>query len=147
MCVFIAFTLVCCVVACSCANERLEEAFQQREHEQAVDARRGMLDDLAALGVRVENKKIVLQGGEFLMGEKKEKSPYPADNEWPVRTVHVNAFALDEHEVSNAEFLEFVLQSEYKTEAESFGNSFVFEGMLTQQQQESVDNVVAQAPW
>jgi sulfatase modifying factor 1 len=72
---------------------------------------------------------VLLDGGEFLMGSN---DPYgvPADGEGPVRTVRVRPFWIDPVTVSNARFGEFVQATGYVTEAERYGWSFVFGGLL-----------------
>jgi formylglycine-generating enzyme required for sulfatase activity len=55
---------------------------------------------------------------------------YPGDGEGPLRRVRVDAFRIDRHAVSNAEFAAFVEESSHVTEAERFGWSFVFAGLL-----------------
>jgi formylglycine-generating enzyme required for sulfatase activity len=47
--------------------------------------------------------------------------------EAPVHNVTVRSFLIDEHEVTVAEFAEFVKTTSYKTEAEAFGSSGVFD--------------------
>lgn len=47
--------------------------------------------------------------------------------ESPVHTVELDAFLIDETEVTVAEFAEFVKETNYKTEAEKFGWSGVFD--------------------
>lgn len=70
-----------------------------------------------------------IPGGKFTMGT--DEPYFPADGEGPARPVELDGFLLDETEVSNAAFKEFVDATGFKTEAESFGNSFVFFGMQT----------------
>jgi formylglycine-generating enzyme required for sulfatase activity len=54
----------------------------------------------------------------------------PADGEGPIRTVTIDPFWLDRYPVTNAQFAEFIRASDYRTEAEVFGWSFVFAGHL-----------------
>ena len=42
--------------------------------------------------------------------------------------LHCRPFLIDEDVVTNAQFARFVAESEYVTEAEKFGWSFVFQG-------------------
>ncbi|HET8647873.1 MAG TPA: formylglycine-generating enzyme family protein [Vicinamibacteria bacterium] len=63
-----------------------------------------------------------LPGGTFVMGTDKG-FPY----EGPAHTVTVKPFALDTHEVTVAQFGRFVRATGYKTEAEKFGWSGVFD--------------------
>jgi sulfatase modifying factor 1 len=70
-----------------------------------------------------------LDGGEFLMGSV-DPFAYPNDGEGPIRRVRVDPFAIDACAVSNAEFARFVEATRHVTEAERFGWSFVFGGLL-----------------
>lgn len=65
---------------------------------------------------------VLLPGGEFLMGDE-EGFPHEA----PVHKVVLDPFYLDEHEVTNDQFAEFVEETGYVTEAEKWGWSLVFE--------------------
>lgn len=85
--------------------------------------------------------------GIFEMGTNKQV--FPSDFEGPARNVTVEkSFYLDIYEVSNQQFYDFVRQTNYKTEAEQFGDSFVFEMSLPENQRnEHHDIRAAQAPW
>lgn len=73
---------------------------------------------------------------------------FTEDRESPERTVIVEGFYLDKFEVSNREFSEFVLATKYETEAESFGDSFVFGGFLDEATKEAYhDFRVVSAEW
>jgi len=65
---------------------------------------------------------IFIKGGTFQMGDS-EGMPF----ESPVHTVELDAFLIDEDEVTVAEFAEFVEATGYQTEAEKFGWSAVFD--------------------
>ena len=86
----------------------------------------------------------LLPGGEFLMGTDGREG-YPADGEGPVRRVRLNPFWIDTLVVSNARFAEFVAATGYVTEAERFGWSFVFAGLLPDDF--PATRAVAAAPW
>lgn len=58
---------------------------------------------------------VLIPGGTFLMGGK---SPQADPDELPRRQVRVAAFLMDKTEVTNAQFLEFVEVTGYKTVAE-----------------------------
>lgn len=77
---------------------------------------------------RFLSKMLKINGGEFIMGEEKEG--YPEDNEGPKREVSVSDFLIDAYTVTNEEFSIFVESTGYKTEAELFGWSFVFAGLV-----------------
>lgn len=51
---------------------------------------------------------VLIPAGEFQIGSNDEKAD---DDEQPVRTVYVDAFYMDETEVTNAQFKEFVLEN------------------------------------
>jgi len=72
-----------------------------------------------------------LDGGTFLMGS--EHGTYPADGEGPVREVTLRPFYMDVCAVSNRQFDKFVKATQYKTEAESFGWSFVFHVLVPEE--------------
>lgn len=70
-----------------------------------------------------------------------------ADGEGPKREVLLDSFYIDKYEVSNKEFATFVSSTGYVTEAERFGDSFVFEGLLSQNTKNMINQAVAEAPW
>jgi formylglycine-generating enzyme required for sulfatase activity len=87
---------------------------------------------------------VLLNGGEFLMGSE-DRFAYPDDGEGPVRPMRVDAFWIDECAVSNAQFAHFVDETDYVTEAQRFGWSFVFAGLLPDDFPPT--RGVAHAPW
>lgn len=70
-----------------------------------------------------------LPGGEFLMGTD-DAEGFAEDGEGPVRPVVLKPFLLDAHAVSNRRFARFVADTGHVTDAERFGWSFVFAGLL-----------------
>ncbi|MFB6140691.1 MAG: formylglycine-generating enzyme family protein [Halosimplex sp.] len=91
-------------------------------------------------------RMVRLDGGTFTMGTDSDVG-FPQDGEGPAREVTVDPFYVDTHAVTNAEFLEFVRETEYTTDAERFGWSFVFEDFLHDADREKVIQNVAAAPW
>ena len=87
---------------------------------------------------------VLLAGGSFLIGSD-DPWVYPSDGEGPVREVSVDPFRVDRCAVSNEEFSEFAEATGYATEAERFGWSFVFEGLLPDDFPPTQS--VVQAPW
>jgi formylglycine-generating enzyme len=85
-----------------------------------------------------------LAGGEFLMGNAGPHS-YPDDGEGPIRRIHLDPFWIDASAVSNADFARFVEETDHVTEAERFGWSFVFGGLLPDDFPPT--RGVAHAPW
>ena len=92
------------------------------------------------------DRMVELDGGRFVMGTDSDVG-FPDDGEGPAREVTVDPFAIDKYAVTNAEFLEFVRETGYTTDAERYGWSFVFEPFLAGSDRENVIDSVAQAPW
>jgi sulfatase modifying factor 1 len=87
---------------------------------------------------------VLLEGGEFLMGTN-DSDGFPADGEGPVRPVILSPFWIDAVAVTNERFAEFAGQTDHVTDAERYGWSFVFGGLLPDDFPET--RGVAQAPW
>lgn len=79
-------------------------------------------DTFTSAPPNVADGMIRIEGGRFLMGDD-DGMPF----ETPAHYVEVDAFWIDEHEVTVAEFARFVAATGYKTDAEKFGWSGVFE--------------------
>ncbi|XP_036189248.1 formylglycine-generating enzyme isoform X3 [Myotis myotis] len=90
-------------------------------------------------------KMVSIPAGVFTMGT--DDPQIKQDGEAPARRVTVDAFYMDAYEVSNADFERFVNATGYLTEAEKFGDSFVFEGLLSEQVKAGIQQAVAAAPW
>uniref|UniRef100_A0A8D0L2Q8 Sulfatase modifying factor 2 n=1 Tax=Sphenodon punctatus TaxID=8508 RepID=A0A8D0L2Q8_SPHPU len=60
------------------------------------------------------------------------------NEEGPPREVKVKPFAIDRYPVTNRDFREFVREKKYKTEAEAFGWSFVFEDFVSEELKKKV---------
>ncbi|XP_078270569.1 formylglycine-generating enzyme [Rhinoraja longicauda] len=91
------------------------------------------------------NQMVLIPGGVFTMGTN--DPAIPQDGEGPARKAHIKQFYMDMYEVSNAEFERFIKATDYITEAETFGDSFVFEGLLSDKVKSSISQAVAAAPW
>jgi formylglycine-generating enzyme required for sulfatase activity len=87
-----------------------------------------------------------IPGGEFLMGAN-DADGWLADGEGPVRAVTLQPFLIDACCVTNEQFNAFVNATGYRTEAEGFGWSFVFEMFLTAKQLSQVTQRVAGSEW
>ena len=96
-------------------------------------------------GIRFKEKMVFIGGGDFLMGSDSGEG-HPADFEGPVRNQHVEPFYMDSTAVTNEEFMQFVKETGYQTEAERFGWSFVFYQFLVPDT-EAVVRQVANTPW
>jgi formylglycine-generating enzyme required for sulfatase activity len=69
----------------------------------------------------------------------------PGDGEGPVRSVHVDAFSIDATTVTVDLFAAFVAATDYVSDAERYGWSFVFSGLLAPDA--AVRGTVAGASW
>jgi formylglycine-generating enzyme required for sulfatase activity len=107
--------LACCVPG----KQRAAQLYESRvASESRVRATAGSIQGMQKL-----------DGGRFLMGTDSSHA-FEKDGEGPVRTVVLDAFYLDIHPVTNAQFSEFVRAAEYRTESERLGWSFVFQGHI-----------------
>ncbi|KAG8227542.1 hypothetical protein J437_LFUL008414 [Ladona fulva] len=134
---------------CGCSSLNRKKSFLDylpREHELKTMCK-GQVSVAAKL-VNIfprTNQMSFIKGGTFFMGT--DKPVFVADGEGPQRKVIVDDFYLDRYEVSNSEFELFVNETGYITEAERFGDSFVFEQLLSEKIKASITQAVAAAPW
>ena len=91
---------------------------------------------------------VELPGGTFLMGSD-DPDARPEDGEGPVREVTVDGFRIGHATVTNGQFSAFVEATDYRTEAESFGWSYVFKGLLSRSKQRRLGKThdVKAVPW
>lgn len=87
---------------------------------------------------------VELAGGIFSMGTDGSYG-YPADGEGPAHEIQLSPFAISRHAVTNRQFAAFVAATDHRTEAERFGWSFVFGGLLPDDFPPT--RAVAAAPW
>jgi sulfatase modifying factor 1 len=87
---------------------------------------------------------VALPAGSFPMGSEADHA-YPGDGEGPVHVVEVGPFAIDPLAVTNDAFTAFAAATGHVTEAERYGWSFVFGGLLPDDFPETQG--VASAPW
>lgn len=112
----------------------------------AVSATKAAVVAELAASAAEELQLIGLGAAEFQMGS--EKAPaYPADGEGPVRTVHVDSFAISATAVTVAEFAQFVHATGHVTDAERYGDSLVFQGLLAPELRARMPAPVASTPW
>ncbi|MQA05683.1 MAG: SUMF1/EgtB/PvdO family nonheme iron enzyme [Streptosporangiales bacterium] len=89
---------------------------------------------------------VLVPAGTFLMGGD-DADANPHDGEGPVRWVTLPAFRIDTCSVTNRQFAAFVKDTGYVTEAEQFGWSFVFGGLLPRELQQAQLPYPQEAPW
>jgi sulfatase modifying factor 1 len=87
---------------------------------------------------------ILLDGGQFLMGTD-DPDGFAADGEGPVRRVMLAPYWIDPTAVTNERFSAFAAETGHVTDAERYGWSFVFAGLLPDDF--PATRAVAQAPW
>ncbi|MGI8485280.1 MAG: formylglycine-generating enzyme family protein [Thermomicrobiales bacterium] len=90
------------------------------------------------------NGMIQLAGGRFRMGNH-QADGYADDGEGPVHEVELNPFQVAQETVTNDRFHEFIAATGYMTEAERFGWSYVFAGLLPERFPPT--RGAAQTPW
>jgi len=84
-------------------------------------------------------------GGKFEMGT--DRPFIPADLEGPARQQHVEPFFIDRFEVSVGQYAAYVATTQYVTEAEKYGWSFVYDGVLSEPERNNVTQWTQNAPW
>ncbi|MEO6948603.1 MAG: formylglycine-generating enzyme family protein [Ginsengibacter sp.] len=90
---------------------------------------------------------IILPGGSFLMGTNDEEG-FPSDGEGPIREINLNPFYVGQTTVTNSQFSEFIKATpNYLTDAERYGWSFVFHGLLSEKDRNLNYQVAASTPW
>ncbi|MGW2743937.1 formylglycine-generating enzyme family protein [Streptomyces sp. NPDC001450] len=87
---------------------------------------------------------VLLEAATFLMGSH-DKWAVQADGEGPVHDVTLGPYWIDRCAVSNADFGAFTAATGYVTEAERYGWSFVFAGLLPPGFPDT--RAAAAAPW
>jgi formylglycine-generating enzyme required for sulfatase activity len=109
-----------------------------------------LVAQLALARVRMQRlapeRMVHVPGGPFVMGTNLPP-PYPGDGEGPPRLVVVSSFHLDEAEISNDHFANFVAATGHVTESETFGWSFVFDLALTSAAKAGISQAVQGAEW
>lgn len=96
-------------------------------------------------GMSKYNEMVFVPGGTFHMG-----TANPAiltDAEGPRRLITLSPFYIDQYEVSNQKFREFVDATNFVSESEKFGWSFVFHRAVPKQIASKVTQVVQGAEW
>uniref|UniRef100_A0AAY5F2P4 Sulfatase-modifying factor enzyme-like domain-containing protein n=1 Tax=Electrophorus electricus TaxID=8005 RepID=A0AAY5F2P4_ELEEL len=83
----------------------------------------------------VDDSMVLIPGGIMNMGTNAVNG---RDGESPIRAVTVGSFKIDKYPVTNSDFREFVKSQKYKTEAETFGWSFVFQDFVSEEMKSKI---------
>lgn len=127
---------------CGCSKTNREE--RAKKYERSTDE--SHQHDSAMKHAKDFDKMALIEAGSYFVGTN--EPIFEADNEGPEREVKVDKFYFDKYEVSNSDFEEFVKQTGYQTEAEIFGDSFVFKSLITKAVQDKYEDFrVLQALW
>lgn len=129
------------------ATDNLESKYTRELNEIRNDNKNVELNQGAILrNAFARDNMVFIETDTFEMGT--HEPVFTADFEGPVRNVTMDPFYIDKYEVSNSDFSTFIEEAGYVTEADKFGDSFVFKLLLNEAQQNEFENYrVAQAPW
>lgn len=156
--VLFAFTVLCVDrLLCDCGCNKIKRDENGNRDSAPKNDRDGELSECAVPNNREsqtmhlmhnidDTDMSMIPAGEYVVGTNE---PYfQMDRESPERTVWLDEFFIDKYEVSNGDFAAFVAETNYVTEAETFGDSFVFKGLLLDDvRRQYHDYRVASAPW
>jgi formylglycine-generating enzyme len=96
--------------------------------------------------LRLEEEDMVLiNGRKFYIGTDSPK--IAGDGEGPRRLVIVSSFMMDRYEVSNNWYQQFVEETQYKTDSEIYGWSFVFDKAVAESLRNNITQAVHGAKW
>lgn len=103
---------------------------------QRPTGRTGRSDKPVSTGRAVTDRRgmVNLSGGSFVMGSN-DPDARQEDGEGPTRTFTLRPFSIDVTTVTNQQFATFIDATHYETDAESFGWSYVFKGLLARSRQ------------
>lgn len=121
-----------------CSVNRNRQSIQTREN--IVQNKEKLVKE-----IKFKEKMVYLSGGEFIMGTN-DNDGSPEDGEGPARRMSVSPFYIDRHTVTNEEFMQFVQETGYQTEAEQFGWSFVFYHFVEKNKAKVIQQVPG-TPW
>ncbi|KAF7669086.1 hypothetical protein LDENG_00252110 [Lucifuga dentata] len=96
------------------------------------------------MAVAAADEMVKIPDGKMIMGANAADG---RDGESPSKEVKVEPFKMDKYPVTNADFRDFVRAEKYKTEAETFGWSFVFQDFVSEELKSKVTQRIESAPW
>lgn len=132
----------------TCCTPPCNEELAPRDHNKNRSSDRVQTQQTSPVSEGDERiERMVRLGGEtFSMGTDSNVG-FSADGEGPARDVAIDPFYIDQFAVTNAEFLQFVRDTGYTTDAERFGWSFVFEDFTSAEDDNHVMQHVEATPW
>ncbi|XP_006819304.1 inactive C-alpha-formylglycine-generating enzyme 2-like [Saccoglossus kowalevskii] len=101
-------------------------------------------DTLTDADLKKFEEMVELKGGKFIMGTDE---PNARDGEGPSRKVTVKPFKIMRYPVTNAAFRQFVKAKRFKTEAERFQWSFVFDAFVSEEVKANITERIPNTPW
>ncbi|XP_077361221.1 inactive C-alpha-formylglycine-generating enzyme 2 isoform X3 [Festucalex cinctus] len=101
-----------------------------------------LLPAMTAAATAQEDVMVAIPGGRMI---KKRSSDGAEDKD--ETEIELSSFLLDKVPVTNSAFREFVRDQKYKTEAEKFGWSFVFQDFVSDDVKSKVTHTIKSAPW
>ncbi|XP_020300487.1 sulfatase-modifying factor 1 [Pseudomyrmex gracilis] len=131
--------------SCHCGSKLNRQVIFSTRKEDYCTANGSKINASVLRNERKIENMVRIDAGVYFVGTN--NPVFVADGEGPKRQVALDSFYIDKFEVSNEEFATFVNVTGYTTEAESFGNSFVFESFLTQSTKDKIKEMVMLAPW
>lgn len=117
---FLLFSLIFLTVACAPKNREESKKANIKTNSSALSESQPVQKTKSAQVLK-NTEMVYFKGGTFLMG-----SNNGLPQESPVHKVTVKAFKIDKTAVTVAQFRAFIENTDYKTEAERFGDSGVF---------------------
>lgn len=131
-----------------CAASRTESSLSTSDKRETSESAQNQVTSTELAIESDERTKMMvrLDGGSFLMGTNSDEG-FSEDGEGPVREVVIDPFFINKYAVTTAEFLEFVRETGYTTDAETYGWSFVFEDFVNKNDQKRIIQNVNAAPW
>lgn len=128
---------------CGCSKTSRDERAKKYERSESEESEK---HESVLIHAGSFDKMSLIPGGLVKLGTN--NPIFEEDKEGPEREASVEKFYLDKYQVSNGDFKEFVSQTGYVTEAEKFGDSFIFKTLLSPEVQEEYEDFrVLQAPW
>lgn len=130
---------------CGCSFPNLSRSYENKDDVtcdikvKSVDFSKNTIVEL------LNNKMVLVQGGDFFVGTN--NPILRADGEAPKRSVNISSFLIDIYEVSNVDFQSFINNTNYITESELFGWSFVFHSAISDENKKNITQAVLGAEW